>query len=64
MVQAGIQAAAELEQLAKAKAREGTEGNKDAYATGLAQAGPLLPLEISPELDAALTSLSLMRTNM
>lgn len=64
MVQAGMQAAAELEQLAKAKAREGTEGNKDAYATGLAQAGPSLPLEISPELGAALTSLSLMRTNM
>lgn len=64
MVQAGMQAAAELEQLAKAKAREGTEGNKDAYATGLAQAGPSLPLEISPELGAALTTLSLMRTNM
>ena len=64
MVQAGMQAAAELEQLAQAKARGGVRGNADAHATGVAQAGTSLPLEFSPDLDAALTTLSLIRTNM
>ena len=64
MVQAGIRAAAELEQLAQAKATGSFQGPVGAHTTGVDQCGASLPLELSPELRAALATLSQIRTGL
>lgn len=64
MVQAGIRAAAELERLVQVKVTANVQGNADAHAAGVTQGDASLPLELSPELGAALTMLSQIRTNL